>query len=187
MPSMPVFFWNDEDNARYLDSYFDTWPGVWRHGDWIEITSDGRAIIYGRSDATINRYGIRMGTAELYAAVEALPEVMDSLVVDLEFLGRDSYMPLFVVLKDGQELSDELCTRIKDAVKTNLSPRHVPNDVFAIDDVPRTFSGKKLEIPVRKLLLGQPAEKVINRNTMGNPDSIDYFIEFAANLSLTPE
>lgn len=183
MPSMPIFFWNDEDDLRYKDSYYDVWPGIWRHGDWIKITPEGGAIIYGRSDATINRHGIRMGTAELYAAVEGLPDVMDSLVVDLEFLGRESYMPLFVVLKDGTELSEELLASIKDAVKLNLSPRHVPNDVFQIEDVPRTFSGKKLEIPVRKLLLGQAPEQVINRDTMGNPDSIDYFIEFAKRLS----
>ncbi len=181
MPSMPVFFWDDEDDVRYRDSYFDVWPGIWRHGDWIKITPDGGATIYGRSDATINRHGIRMGTAELYAAVEALPEIEDSLVVDLEFLGRDSYLPLFVVLKEGESLTDELRARIRDAVKQSLSPRHVPDDVFAIDEVPRTFSGKKLEIPVRKLLLGQSADDVINRDTMGNPDSIDYFIEFAAN------
>lgn len=182
LPSMPIFFWNDEGGARYHDSYFDVWPGVWRHGDWVRITPSGGATIYGRSDATINRHGIRMGTADLYAAVEALPEVMDSLVVDLEFLGRDSYMPLFVVLKDDAALDDDLVEQIRDAVKTNLSPRHVPDDVFAINDVPRTFSGKKLEIPVRKLLLGQSPDKVINRDTMGNPDSIDYFIAFAERL-----
>ncbi len=183
LPSMPIFFWNDEDGTRYHDSYFDVWPGIWRHGDWVRITPSGGATIYGRSDATINRHGIRMGTADLYAAVEALPEVMDSLVVDLEFLGRDAYMPLFVVLKDGVALDDDLVERIHDAVKSNLSPRHVPDAVFAIEDVPRTFSGKKLEIPVRKLLLGQSPDKVINRDTMGNPDSIDYFIEFAQRLA----
>ena len=182
MPSMPLYFWKDDDNRRYKESYFDTWPGVWRHGDWIRITKSGGAIIYGRSDATINRYGIRMGTSELYAAVEALPEVMDSLVVDLEFLGRESYMPLFVVLKDGIDLSEDLVSRIRDTIKKNLSPRHVPNEIFEVEDVPRTFSGKKLEIPVRKLLLGQPVEKVINKDTMGNPESIDYFVEFAKRL-----
>ncbi len=183
LPSMPIFFWNDADGTRYHDSYFDVWPGIWRHGDWVRITPSGGATIYGRSDATINRHGIRMGTADLYAAVEALPEVMDSLVVDLEFLGRDSYMPLFVVLKEGAALDEGLVTRIRDAVKTNLSPRHVPDEVVAIKDVPRTFSGKKLEIPIRKLLLGQPPDKVINRDTMGNPDSIDFFIEFAQRLA----
>ncbi len=159
LPSMPIFFWNDEDGTRYHDSYFDVWPGIWRHGDWVRITPSGGATIYGRSDATINRHGIRMGTADLYAAVEALPEVMDSLVVDLEFLGRDSYMPLFVVLKEGAALDDDLVTRIRNAVKTNLSPRHVPDEVFAIEDVPRTFSGKKLEIPVRKAVAGSVARQ----------------------------
>ncbi|MFK7888506.1 MAG: acetoacetate--CoA ligase [Gammaproteobacteria bacterium] len=183
MPSMPLYFWDDEDDGRYRDSYFDVWPGVWRHGDWIEITSDGGAIIYGRSDATINRHGVRMGTSELYAAVEALPEVVDSLVVDLEYLGRDSYMPLFVVLRSGTALSEELTSRIRATIKSSLSPRHVPNDVFEIDDVPRTFSGKKLEIPIRKLLLGGSQSSVINRATMSNPQSVDYFIEFAQRLN----
>ncbi len=182
MPSMPLYFWGDEDDIRYKESYFDTWPGTWRDGDWIKITPEGGAIIYGRSDATINRHGIRMGTAELYAAVEALPEIVDSLVVDLEFLGRESYMPLFVVLKDGAELSDELVARIRQAIREDLSPRHVPDEVFTIDDVPRTFSGKKLEIPIRKLLLGQPTEKVINPDTMANPESIAWFVSFAARL-----
>ena len=182
MPSMPLYFWNDDDNQRYLDSYYDVWPGTWRHGDWIRITKHGGAVIYGRSDATINRHGIRMGTSELYAAVEALPEVADSLVVDLEFLGRESYMPLFVVLSKGIGLHDELVARIRDTIKKNLSPRHVPNEIFEIDDVPRTFSGKKLEIPIRKLLLGQPADEVINRDTMSNPDSVVYFIRFAGRL-----
>ncbi|MFK8030154.1 MAG: acetoacetate--CoA ligase [Gammaproteobacteria bacterium] len=179
MPSMPLYFWNDKEDVRYKESYFDVWPTVWRHGDWIKITQSGGAIIYGRSDATINRHGIRMGTSELYSAVEALPEVLDSLVVDLEYLGRESYMPLFVVLQAGVELSDELIVRIRDAIRMNLSPRHVPNDVFKIDDVPRTFSGKKLEIPIRKLLLGQPVSKVINKAIMSNPESVDYFVEFA--------
>ena len=182
MPSMPLCFWGDTDNTRYLDSYFDVWPGVWRHGDWIEITPTGAAIIYGRSDATINRGGIRMGTSELYSAVEALPEVTDSLVVDLEFLGRDSYLPLFVVLQENATLDDALIERIRSTIRENLSPRHVPNDVFRIAEVPRTFSGKKLEIPIRKLLLGQSAGQVINKDTMANPTSADYFIEFAKSL-----
>ena len=130
------------------------YPGVWRHGDWIRITPRGGAIIYGRSDATINRHGIRMGTAELYRAVEALPEVLDSLVVDLEYLGRESYMPLFVVLRDGLALDDALTRRIKDAIRTALSPRHVPNEIFQVAAIPRTLSGKKMELPVKKLLLG---------------------------------
>ncbi|HWI12572.1 MAG TPA: acetoacetate--CoA ligase, partial [Burkholderiaceae bacterium] len=144
MPSMPLYFWNDSGNRRYHDSYFDVYPGVWRHGDWIKITPRGGAIIYGRSDATINRHGIRMGTAELYRAVEALPEVLDSLVVDLEYLGRESYMPLFVVLRDGLVLDEALSRRIKEGIKTALSARHVPNEIFQVSAVPRTLSGKKM-------------------------------------------
>ncbi|MEM7450797.1 MAG: acetoacetate--CoA ligase [Pseudomonadota bacterium] len=183
MPSMPLMFWNDGDGSRYRDAYFDTYPGVWRHGDWIRITDRGSAVIYGRSDSTINRQGIRMGTAELYQVVEALPEVLDSLVVDLEYLGRDSYLPLFVVLAEGAALDDALITAIRTAVRTGLSPRHVPDDVFAIADVPRTFSGKKMEIPVRRLLLGKAAAEAINRDTMANPESIDWFVDFALQLA----
>ncbi|MEL6199987.1 MAG: acetoacetate--CoA ligase, partial [Pseudomonadota bacterium] len=183
MPSMPLAFWDDADGARYRDAYFDTYPGVWRHGDWILINERGSAVIYGRSDSTINRQGIRMGTAELYQVVEALPEVLDSLVVDLEYLGRDSYLPLFVVLAEGAALDDALVNAIRTAVRTGLSPRHVPDDVFAITDVPRTFSGKKMEIPVRRLLLGRAAAEAINRDTMANPESIDWFVSFAAQLA----
>ena len=183
MPSMPLAFWNDTDGARYRDAYFDTYPGVWRHGDWILINARGSAVIYGRSDSTINRQGIRMGTAELYQVVEALPEVVDSLVVDLEYLGRDSYLPLFVVLAEGAALDEALINAIRAAVRTGLSPRHVPDDVFAIADVPRTFSGKKMEIPVRRLLLGKAAAEAINRDTMANPESIDWFVDFAEKLA----
>lgn len=182
MPSMPVSFWNDEDGQRYHDAYFDTYPGVWRHGDWIRITERGSAVIYGRSDSTINRQGIRMGTAELYQVVEALPEIVDSLVVDLEYLGRDSYLPLFVVLAEGAALDDALVARIRAGIREGLSPRHVPDDVFAVDAIPRTFSGKKMEIPVRRLLLGKAPSEAINRDTMANPESIDWFVDFAAAL-----
>jgi acetoacetyl-CoA synthetase len=182
MPSMPLRFWNDPGNRRYLESYFDTYPGIWRHGDWIRLVPHpdaSGAVIYGRSDATINRHGIRTGTAEFYRAVELLPEIMDSLVVDLEFLGRESYMPLFVVLRPGFVLDDALKARINAAVRTALSPRHVPNEIIPVADVPRTMSGKKLELPVKKLMLGQPADKVLNRDAMANPESIDWYIEFA--------
>jgi acetoacetyl-CoA synthetase len=183
---MPLYFWNDEEEARYHDSYFDMYPGVWRHGDWIRFTSRGGAVIYGRSDATINRHGIRMGTSELYRAVENLPEVMDSLVVDLEYLGRESYMPLFVVLRPGCELTDELKARIVARIREALSSRHVPNEIFQVDEIPRTLSGKKLELPVRKLLLGHPVEKVVNRDSMSNPQSLAYFVDFAARANGTP-
>lgn len=179
MPSMPLYLWGDADGARLRDSYFDVYPGVWRHGDWIRITPRGGAVIYGRSDATINRHGIRMGTAELYRAVEALPEVVDSLVVDLEYLGRESYMPLFVVLRDGLVLDDALAQRVKAVIREALSPRHVPNEVWQVRAVPRTLSGKKMELPVKKLLLGADAAQVMNRDAMANADCVDWFVEFA--------
>ena len=145
MPSMPLYLWNDPDGERYRESYFDMYPGIWRHGDWIEITERGTAIISGRSDSTINRGGVRMGTAEIYRAVLALDEVVDALVVDVE-----RRMPLFVVLRDGAELDDELVARIRARVREDCSPRHVPDEVVAVQEVPRTLSGKVLELPVKR-------------------------------------
>ena len=179
IPSMPLYFWNDEGNKRLLSSYFDTYPGVWRHGDWLKIQPSGGCIIYGRSDATINRHGLRMGTSELYSAVEALPEVLDSLVVDLEYLGRESYMPLFVVLRPGAGLDAAMKDRINNAIKTALSPRFVPDGIFEVAEIPRTLSGKKQELPIKKLLLGQPLEKVVNRDAMANPACLDWYVAFA--------
>ena len=153
--------------------------GVWRHGDWLKITPEGGCIIYGRSDATINRHGLRMGTSELYSAVEALPEVLDSMVVDLEYLGRESYMPLFVVLREGVALDAAMKSKLNNAIKTALSPRFVPNDIFQVAEIPRTLSGKKQELPIKKLLLGQPIEKVVNKDAMANPASLDWFVELA--------
>jgi acetoacetyl-CoA synthetase len=179
MPSMPLYFWNDAGNKRYLESYFETYPGLWRHGDWLRITPRGGAIIYGRSDTTINRHGIRMGTAEIYRVVEDLPEVLDSLVVDLEYLGRESWMPLFVVLREGVTLDAALEQRIRERIRTSLSARHVPNDILQVDQVPRTLTGKKMELPVKKLFLGMPLEKVANRDAMANPDSLGYYMDLA--------
>ncbi|MGH8115947.1 MAG: acetoacetate--CoA ligase [Rhodanobacteraceae bacterium] len=179
MPSMPLYFWNDRDGKRYHASYFDMFPGVWRHGDWIRITPRGGAIIYGRSDTTINRHGIRMGTGEIYRVVEEFPEVVDSLVVDLEYLGRESWMPLFVVLKQGISLNADLVARIKGAIRDGLSPRHVPNEVVAVPEIPRTLSGKKMELPVKKLLLGQPLDKVASLGAMANPESMRFYQAFA--------
>lgn len=179
LPSMPLYFWGDDDGSRLHDSYFDTYPGIWRHGDWIEIKPDGASVIYGRSDATINRKGLRMGSAEIYQAVEALPEVMDSLVVDLEFLGRDSFMPLFVVPAEGVPLDDALRGRINDAIRRNVSARFVPNEIVEVAEVPRTLSGKKLEVPVKKLLLGGDPARVVNRDSMANPESFDFFVGYA--------
>jgi acetoacetyl-CoA synthetase len=181
LPSMPLCFWGDTDGNRLHDSYFDTYPGVWRHGDWIEINEHGGSVIYGRSDATINRRGLRMGSAEIYQAVEGLDEVQDSLVVDLEFLGRDSFMPLFVVPAPGVTVDDALKARISNAIRSSVSARFVPNDIVAITEVPRTLSGKKLEVPVKKLLLGGNPETVVNRDSMVNPDSFDAFIAYAAS------
>ncbi|TKW71964.1 MAG: acetoacetate--CoA ligase, partial [Bradyrhizobium icense] len=160
LPSMPLYFWNDRNNERYIGSYFDAYGDnfdgsgrgpVWRHGDWLKILPDGSCVIYGRSDATINRHGLRMGTSELYSAIEALPEVLDSMVVDLEFLGRDSYMPLFVVLRDGFALDDAMKARINKAIEAGLSRRFLPNEILAVAEIPRTLSGKKQELPIKKL------------------------------------
>jgi len=185
IPSMPLCFWGDTGNARYLSSYFDTYPGVWRHGDWLKIGEDGGCIIYGRSDATINRQGLRMGTSEIYSAVEALPEVLDSMVVDLEYLGRDSYMPLFVVLRPGVVLDEALRSKLNAAIKTSLSPRFLPDDIFQVAEIPRTLSGKKQELPIKKLLLGQPIDKVVNREAMANPGCLDWYVALAARRAET--
>jgi acetoacetyl-CoA synthetase len=179
IPAMPLYFWGDVDKKRYISSYFDSYPNVWRHGDWLKVGLDGSCIIYGHSDATINRHGLRIGTSELYSAVEALPEVMDSIVVDLEYLGRESYMPLFVVLQSGLTLDDALRTKLVNAIKTALSPRFVPNDIFQVAEIPRTLSGKKQELPIKKLLLGQPIEKVVNKDAMANPGCLDWYVAFA--------
>lgn len=179
MPSMPLFFWNDPQGTRYHESYFDTFPGVWRHGDWIKITPNGSAVIYGRSDSTINRMGIRMGSSEMYRVIEGLPEVLDSLIVGVELSGGRYYMPLFVVLKEGVELNDTLTSTIKTQLRRNVSPHHVPDEVFVIQEVPRTLSGKKLEVPVKKLLMGVPIEKASSTDSMSNPQSMTYFVEFA--------
>ncbi|MEO0562514.1 MAG: acetoacetate--CoA ligase, partial [Chloroflexota bacterium] len=182
MPSMPVTFWNDPDMTRYRASYFEAFDGVWRHGDWIKINDRNGVVIYGRSDATINRGGVRMGTSEIYGAVEALPEINDCMVIDLELLGRESYLPLFVVLADGADLTDDLRKRIAKTLRENVSPRHVPNDVFAVESIPYTLSGKKMEVPVRKILLGYDSGETLNRGAMRNPEALDYFIDFAQGL-----
>lgn len=183
MPSMPLYFWGDEGGRRYFESYFDVYPGQWRHGDWLELRrrpESVTAVIYGRSDSTINRHGIRMGSSEIYRVVEAFPEVADSLVIDLEYLGRESWMVLFVVLRDrAAAVPETLKSALLASIRSGLSARHVPNDVIAIAEVPRTISGKKLEVPVKKILLGHAPEKAVNRDSMANPGSIDWFIAYA--------
>ena len=180
LPSMPIFFWGDPDGERYRESYFSMWPGVWRHGDWIEITERGTAIIYGRSDSTINRGGVRMGTSEIYRAVLSLDEVADALVVDIPREGEENWMPLFVVLADGKEIDDDLVKRVRTRVREDCSPRHVPNEVIAIPAVPRTLSGKALEVPIKRVLMGHDPEKAASRESLANPEAFDWFVEFAA-------
>ncbi len=178
MPSMPLFFWNDPEGKRYQESYFEMYPGVWRHGDWIKITPTGSAIITGRSDSTINRMGVRMGSSEIYRVVEALPEVLDSLVVGVEQPGGKYYMPLFIVLRDGAELDDALKKKIKDSIRNNLSPHHVPDEILAIKEVPRTLNGKKTEVPVKKLFMGVPVEKAVSRDALASPQAIEFFVDY---------
>jgi acetoacetyl-CoA synthetase len=179
MPSMPVSFWNDSEGRRYRESYFEMFPGVWRQGDWIRFTPHGSAVIYGRSDSTINRHGIRIGTAEIYRVVEELPEVLDCMVVDLEYLGRPSFMPLFVVLRPGAELDRTLIERINQQIRTKASGRHVPDAVVQVSEIPRTLTGKKMEVPVRKLLLGAELGQVVSAGSMLSPSSLDFFAEYA--------
>jgi acetoacetyl-CoA synthetase len=178
MPSMPIFFWGDEDGSKLREAYFEMFPGVWRHGDWVEITDRGTAIIYGRSDSTINRGGVRMGTSEIYRAVLSLDEITDALVVDL-----DGHMPLFVVLAPGAELDEDLTKRIAARVREYCSPRHVPNEVHAIAEVPRTLSGKILEVPVKKILMGTPPEQAASRESLANPQALDTFVTMAQHGS----
>lgn len=183
MPSMPIYFWDDKDNSRYLDSYFNIYPNVWRHGDWIQINEDGSCIIFGRSDATINRSGVRMGTSEIYKIVESFPEILDSLVVDLEYKDRPSCLSLFIVMQNPEEFNDTLKQKINNAIKENLSPRFVPDQIHVIQEVPKTLNGKKLEVPVRKILLGVNLDKAINRDAMTNPNALDFFIELSKSYN----
>jgi acetoacetyl-CoA synthetase len=176
MPSMPIYFWGDEDGSRYHDSYFSMYPGIWRHGDWIKITERGTAVIYGRSDSTINRGGIRMGTSEIYSAVLAVPAVVDALVVDLPRPGTDGWMPLFVVLREGAQLDDEIEAEIRRRIREDCSPRHIPDEIRQIDEVPRTLSGKLLEVPVKRILMGTPPEQAASRESLANPHALDYFV-----------
>lgn len=182
MPSMPLYFWGDPQMERYRASYFEMFPGVWRHGDWISINERGGCVIYGRSDSTINRQGIRMGTSEIYRVVESFEEVTDSLVIDLELLGRESYLALFVVLREGEELTTELVERIKQRLRQEVSPRHVPDEIIPIAEVPYTLSGKKMEVPVRKILLGMEPGQAAKRGAMRNPAAMDFFVAFAQRI-----
>jgi len=175
MPSMPVGFWNDPDGKRYRSAYFETFPGVWRHGDWITITDRGSVIVHGRSDSTLNRHGIRMGSADIYQAVEQLPEVAEALIIGCEQPDGGYWMPLFVVLAEGAELTDELRERIANTIRTEVSPRHVPDEIIAAPGVPHTRTGKKLEVPIKKLFGGADPAKVVERSAVDNPDLLDWY------------
>ncbi|MGR8948848.1 MAG: acetoacetate--CoA ligase, partial [Gammaproteobacteria bacterium] len=180
MPSMPLYFWNDKGGRRYHDSYFDVYPGVWRHGDFFELNERGGCFIRGRSDSTLNRYGVRIGTAEIYRCVESLEEIDDSLVVNLDLPEGKFFMPMFVKLADGVELDDMVKSKIANRLKTQCSPRHVPDDVYAVEEIPYTLTGKKLEVPVRKILMGFDLGKAVSRDAMQNPQAIDFFIQLQA-------
>ena len=183
MPSMPIYFWNDPDNKRYKDSYFDHFPGKWRHGDFIKINSKTKGIvIYGRSDATLNRHGIRIGTSEIYRSINKINSIEDSLIVNLELEGGRHYMPLFVKMKTGFELSEDIKTQINNQLKKEYSPRHVPDNIIEVPDIPYTISGKKMEAPIKKILLKMAIEKSVNRDSMKNPESVDFFIAYAKTI-----
>ena len=183
MPSMPIYLWNDPDFSRYRASYFEMYPGVWRHGDWIRITSHGSAVIQGRSDSTLNRLGVRIGTSEVYSAIESLPEIRDSLVIGLELPKGGYYMPLFVVLAEGVELTDALKQKINTTIRSHFSPRHVPDEIQAVPAIPRTLSDKKMEVPVKKLFMGVAIDKAANIGATRSPEAVQYFADLARRTS----
>jgi acetoacetyl-CoA synthetase len=178
MPSMPAFLWNDESFERYNESYFEMYPGIWRHGDWIEITENNGVIIYGRSDATLNRGGVRIGTSEIYRAVDQIKEIKDSVIICIELDKGEFYMPLFVMLNENISFNDELQSRIKKVIRDAYSPRHIPDDIFETNDIPYTISGKKTEAPIKKIFMGRDPEKVVNKGALRNPESMKYYIDF---------
>jgi acetoacetyl-CoA synthetase len=182
MPSMPIFFWNDPEFTRYTESYFEMYPSVWRHGDWIQITKQNGIIIYGRSDATLNRGGIRIGTSEIYRAVDKVKEVKDSLIICLEKEGGEFWMPLFVVMTEGQILNEEIRKKINTTIRADYSPRHVPDEIIVVPDVPYTISGKKTETPVKKVLMGKDPKTVVNEGSLKNPESMNFFIDLAKTI-----
>ena len=182
MPSMPVFLWGDPKGRRYWESYFETFPGVWRHGDWLRIRADGGVVIYGRSDSTINRHGVRMGTSEIYRVVEARAEIADSLVVDVARPEGDSLLALFVAIAPGARLTEGLITTLQNAIRTQVSPRHVPDLIQQVRAIPRTLSGKKLEVPVKRILEGEAAAQVLDLDSVADPESLAPFMELARTL-----
>jgi acetoacetyl-CoA synthetase len=186
MPSMPLYFWNDPDGSRYREAYFEPWPGVWRHGDWLEVTERGTCIITGRSDSTLNRGGVRMGTADIYAAVEAIPAVLDCVVLGVEQRNGGYWMPLFVQLAPGEELTPELETQIKAAIRANASPRHVPDEITVVPGVPHTRTGKRLEVPLKRLFQGVAPEKALNLGAVDDPAVVQHYVELARARQARP-
>ena len=181
-PSMPLYFWNDPDDKRYLESYFSVYPGVWRHGDFLKINARGGCYVYGRSDATLNRFGVRIGSAEIYRCVERLDGILDSLIVCLETPSGDFYMPLFLKLAPGVTLDDAMKQTIAGRLRAECSPRHVPDDMHEVPDIPYTLSAKKMELPVRRILRGAPVDSVAARDAMRNPEAIDWFAAFSRSI-----
>ena len=182
MPSMPVYFWNDKNFEKYTESYFEMYNGIWRHGDWLKITKTGACVILGRSDATLNRQGVRIGTAEIYRVLDTISELKDALIVNLELAGGKHFMPLFVTITEGVVFDETLKQKINLALKKAYSPRHVPDEIYLVSDIPNTISGKKMEAPVKKILMGIPLSKAANLGAMRNPESLDYFVEFAKQI-----
>jgi acetoacetyl-CoA synthetase len=179
MPSMPIGFWGDVDGKRYLDSYFDQYPGIWRHGDFFRINARGGCFVLGRSDATLNRHGVRIGTAEVYRSLLGVPAVEDSLIVNLDLPGGQFFMPLFVKTKNDVPLDDQIADQIRAQIRREYSPRHVPDKIVQVKAIPYTLTGKKMEVPVRRILMGVPVEKAANRSATANVEALDYFIEYA--------
>jgi acetoacetyl-CoA synthetase len=179
MPSMPLRFWNDEGDRRYRESYFEQFPGVWRHGDFFRIDARGSCFVLGRSDATLNRYGVRIGTAEIYRTLALLDEVEDSLIVNLDLPDGGFFMPLFVRLAPGIVLDPALESRIRETLRREYTPRHVPDRIYQVPSIPSTLTGKKMEVPVRRLLMGVPVDKAVNRNAMADPQALDFFVAYA--------
>jgi acetoacetyl-CoA synthetase len=178
---MPIYFWNDPDGGKYTDAYFSTFPGVWRHGDWITVTSRGSVVIHGRSDSTLNRHGVRMGSGDIYAAVENIPEIAEALVIGAEQDDGSYWMPLFVVLAGDQVLDDALVDRIKGAIRDRTSPRHVPDEVIQVPGIPHTRTVKKLEIPVKRLLQGGSISTVVNPDSVDDPSLFETFARLGAD------
>jgi acetoacetyl-CoA synthetase len=187
MPSMPIYFWNDPEFKRYLESYFEYYPAVWRHGDWIQITARNGVIIYGRSDATLNRGGVRIGTSEIYRAVDKVKEVKDCLIVCLEKGQGEFFMPLFVQLQPGVSMSDQIRKKINSTLRQDCSPRHVPDQIIAVPEIPYTLSGKKTETPVKKILMGKEIDKVVSTGSLRNPESLKFFVNFYKTLAVSKQ